>query len=107
MILLIAAVDALVVAAVLVVQVVLAATGAAGATGGMVRWRQLRRDDSRKRRRRWHPTMRRQRGDRRIPQEAVRLVNVLPVHHVPLEIVHRIHDADDNDIHRWPLKFNT
>lgn len=92
MILLIAAVDALVVTAVLVVEIVLAAAGTTGATGRMMgRW-DLRWDHRRKRRRGRYPAVRRQRWDSRIAQEAVRLVHVLPVHHISLEIVHRIHD---------------
>lgn len=87
MILLIAAVDALV-TAVLVVQVVLTAAGATGTTGRVRR--QLRRD-RRQGRRGGHAAMRRQRRDRRIPQEAMGLVYVLPTHHVPLEIFHRVH----------------
>lgn len=89
---LIAAVDALVITAVFVIEIVLAAAGATGATGSMMgRWK-LRRDHRRKRRRGRYPAMRRQSRDCRIAQESVRLVHVLPIHHIPFEIVHGIHD---------------
>lgn len=101
-ILLIAAVDALVVTAVLVVQVVFTAAGATGATGWVQR--QLRRD-RRQSRRGGYAAMRRQCRDRRIPQETVRLVHVVPVHHVPLEIVHGIHSGTGYSNARWTITF--
>lgn len=89
---LIAAVDALVITAVFVIEIVLAAASATGATGRMMGRRKLRRDHRRKRRRGRYPTVRRQSRDRRVAQEGVRLVHVLPIHHIPFEIVYGIHD---------------